>query len=45
MILVRHQVQRVGGQLRLGPVKTTAGKRDLPVLSLAGKALLGGADE
>jgi integrase len=38
-IRVRQQVQRVGGQLRLGLVKTTAGKRDLPVLSLAEKAL------
>ena len=41
MIKVRQQVQRVGGQLRLGLVKTTAGKRDLPVLSLAQKALDG----
>jgi len=38
-IRVRQQVQRVAGQLRLGLVKTTAGKRDLPVLSLAAKAL------
>ena len=36
---VRQQVQRVGGQLRVGLVKTTAGKRDLPVLSLTQKAL------
>ena len=29
---VRQQVQRVKGELRLYPVKTTAGRRDLPLL-------------
>ncbi len=38
-IRVRQQVQRVAGQLRVGLVKTTAGKRDLPVLSLTQNAL------
>jgi integrase len=38
-IRVRQQVQRVGGQLRVGLVKTSTGKRDLPVLRLAEKAL------
>ncbi|HET7018043.1 MAG TPA: site-specific integrase, partial [Streptosporangiaceae bacterium] len=35
LIRVRQQVQRVQGELHIGPVKTRAGKRDLPVLSLA----------
>ena len=32
VIHVRQQVQRVGGALRQGPVKTQAGRRDLPLL-------------
>jgi integrase len=36
---VRQQLQRVRGELHLGPVKTHAGQRDLPLLSLAAEAL------
>jgi integrase len=36
---IRQQVQRVQGELRIGPVKTRAGSRDLPVLGLARIAL------
>jgi integrase len=32
MVRVRQQVRRVGGELRQGPVKTAAGRRDLPML-------------
>jgi len=39
-IRIRQQMQRVGGRLEPGPVKTTAGKRDLPLLGLAHDALL-----
>lgn len=38
-IHVRQQVQRVQGQLHVGPVKTRAGSRDLPLLGLAARAL------
>jgi integrase len=38
-IRIRQQVQRVGKQLRIAPVKTTAGKRDLTLLGLANDAL------
>ena len=38
-VRVRQQVQRVNRQLHVGPVKTTAGKRDLPLLGLAKDAL------
>jgi integrase len=31
-ILIRQQVQRVGRELLVGPVKTDSGKRDLPLL-------------
>jgi hypothetical protein len=31
-VRIRQQVQRVKGELRLYPVKTTAGRRDLPLL-------------
>jgi integrase len=37
---IRQHLQRVDGQLRLGPVKTRAGNRDLPVPALARAALL-----
>lgn len=37
---IRQQLQRIGGQLRLGPVKTRAGNRDLPIPDLARAALL-----
>jgi integrase len=36
---IRQQVQRVQGELHIGPVKTRAGSRDLPVLGLARIAL------
>ena len=37
---VRQQVQRIGGELLQGPVKTKAGRRDLPLVSLLHEALL-----
>jgi integrase len=39
MIHVRQQIQRVRGELHIGPVKTRAGSRDLPLLGLARTAL------
>jgi integrase len=36
---IRQQVQRVGGKLTVGPVKTSAGRRDLPLLVSARMAL------
>ena len=39
IIHVRQQVQRVKGELHVGPVKTRAGNRDLPLLGLAARAL------
>jgi len=38
-IHVRNQLQRVGGQLHQGPVKTRAGQRNLPLLNLAREVL------
>ena len=38
-IHVRQQIQRVRGELQLGPVKTHAGQRTLPLLDLARQAL------
>ncbi len=38
-VRIRQQVQRVGGQLRLYPVKTTAGRRDLPLLPVVREML------
>lgn len=35
VIRIRQQLFRVGGRLRLGPVKTAAGRRDLPLLGIA----------
>jgi integrase len=40
VIHVRRQVVRAGGQLHLGPVKTTAGVRELPLLEIAREALI-----
>ena len=40
MIHVRQQIHRSQGQLRIGPVKTRAGSRDLPLIGLARGALL-----
>jgi integrase len=39
-IHVRQQVQRIEGELLTGPVKTRAGRRDLPLLGLADEALM-----
>lgn len=39
IIHVRQQIQRVQGQLHIGPVKTRAGSRDLPLIGLARGAL------
>jgi len=39
VIRIRQQIQRVGGVLEPGPVKTSAGKRDLPLLGLTEAAL------
>ena len=39
VIHVRRQVVRAGGRLHLGPVKTTAGVRELPLLEIAREAL------
>lgn len=36
---VRQQIQRIQGELQIGPVKTRAGSRDLPLLGLAKDAL------
>jgi len=38
-ICVSQQLQRIRGQLLLGPVKTRAGQRNLPLLALARQAL------
>jgi integrase len=38
-IHIRQQIQRVTGELRLGPIKTSAGRRDLPLLPQAKDAL------
>ena len=38
-IHIRQQLQRVRGELFLAPVKTQAGKRDLPLLDAAAQAL------
>jgi integrase len=39
IIHVRQQIHRSQGQLRIGPVKTKAGSRDLPLIGLARQAL------
>ena len=41
LIRVRQQLQRVQGQLILGPVKTRAGNRELPLIGLAKNELTG----
>jgi integrase len=38
-IQIRQQLQRIGGQLLMSPVKTRAGERDLPLLDVARQAL------
>jgi integrase len=40
VVRIRQQLQRVRGRLQLGPVKTNAGRRDLPSLGIARSALL-----
>jgi integrase len=39
VIRICQQVQRVSGELLIGPVKTAAGRRTLPLLDLASQAL------
>jgi integrase len=39
IVRIRQQVQRIQGQLHIGPVKTRAGSRYLPLLGLATDAL------
>ena len=39
MIRIRQQVQRVGHQLLIGPTKTHASRRDLPMIEMVGAAL------
>jgi integrase len=39
MIRIRQQVQRVGRQLLIGPTKTRASRRDLPMIEMVGDAL------
>jgi len=39
MIRIRQQVQRVGHQLLIGPTKTHASRRDLPMIQMVGEAL------
>jgi integrase len=39
-IRIRQQIQRASGELRLGPVKTNAGRRNLPLLPMASDVLL-----
>jgi integrase len=38
-IRIRQQLQRIKGELRLGPIKTNAGRRDLPLLPQAVEVL------
>lgn len=38
-IRVRQQIQRVDGEFRIGPVKTAAARRNLPLLTLASEVL------
>jgi integrase len=40
VLRIRQQVQRVGGELRQGPVKTRAGRRDLPLLGTVRDVLM-----
>lgn len=40
LIRIRRQLVRVGGRLHLGPVKTRAGARELPLLGIAHEALV-----
>ncbi|MFY9891732.1 MAG: site-specific integrase [Streptosporangiaceae bacterium] len=39
LLHVRQQLQRINGELHIGPVKTRVGARDLPLLGLASAAL------
>ena len=40
VVRIRQQLLRAGGRLQLGPVKTNAGRRDLPLLGVARSVLL-----
>jgi integrase len=44
-IQIRQQLQRIQSKLILGPVKTRAGQRDMPLLDLAREALEGQATQ
>jgi integrase len=44
-IHVRQQLQRIGKTLQQGPVKTSAGRRDLPLIPIVGNELLHRAAE
>jgi integrase len=41
LLKINQQLQSVGGKLFTGPVKTSAGKRELPLLEVVGMALEG----
>jgi integrase len=43
IIHARQQIHRSQGQLRIGPVKTRAGSRDLPLISLMARPLPSGS--
>jgi integrase len=40
LLYIRQQLQRVGGSLRLGDLKTDAGRRDEPLVQLAANVLI-----
>jgi integrase len=40
VLRIRQQLLRARGRLQLGPVKTTAGRRDLPLLGIVRSAIL-----
>ena len=44
VLRIHQQLLRARGRLQLGPVKTNAGRRDLPLLGVARSALLGHAE-
>jgi integrase len=44
VVHIHQQLLRTSGRLRLGPVKTSAGRRDLPLLGIARSALVAYGD-
>jgi integrase len=44
VIRIRQQLLRASGRLQLGPVKTAAGRRELPLFGIARDALIAQAD-